>query len=63
MFEEPDVRVGSRPVGNRKRKRSIEQLNHMILVCDFLPLQQEVLCKQMELFTAQLQLIEEVLPP
>ena len=45
MFEGPEVTVGSRPVGNRKRKKSIEQPNHMISVCALLPLQQEVLCK------------------
>ena len=59
VFEGPEVTVSSRPVGNRKRKRSIEQPNHMISVCNLLPLQQEVLCKQMEVFSAQLQLIEE----
>ena len=59
MFEGPEATVSSLPVGNQKRKRSIEQPNHMIPVCTLLPLQQEVLCKQMEVFSAQLQLIEE----
>ena len=59
VFEGPEVTVSSRPVGNRNRKRSIEQPNYIIPVCDLLPLQQEVLCKQMEVFSAQLQLIEE----
>ena len=48
VFDGPEVDVSSRPVGNRKRKRSIEQPNHIISVCDLLPLQQEVLWKQME---------------
>ena len=61
--------VSSRPVGNRKRKKSIEQLDHMISVIwlfnapydisALLLLQQEILCKQMEVLSAQLQLIEE----
>ena len=59
VFEVPEVTVSSLPVGNRKCKRSIEQPNHIISLCDFHPLQQEVLCKQMEVFSAQLQLIEE----
>ena len=43
VFEGPEVTVSSRPVGNRKLKRSIEQPNHIISVCNLLPLQQEVL--------------------
>ena len=64
VFEGPEVTV-SRPVGNRKRKRSIEQPNHIISVCDLLPLQQEVLCKQMGIFRSitATRGAEEVLPP
>ena len=58
VFEEPAevTVVSSRPEGRRKRKRSIEQSTS---VSDLLPLQREVLLKQMEVFSAQLQLIEE----
>ena len=59
MFEGPEVTVSSRPVGNRKRKRSIEQLNNVLSVCNLLPLKQGVIYEQMEVFSAQLQLIEE----
>ena len=60
VFEGPDVTVVSnRPEGRRKRKRSIEQPNQSTSVSDLLPLQREVLLKQMEVFSAQLQLIEE----
>ena len=59
VFEPPEVTVSSCSVGNRKRKRSLKLPNHMVSVCDLLPLQQEILCKQMEVFSAQLQLIEE----
>ena len=59
VFDVPEVTVSSRPVGNRNRKRSIEQPNHIISVCNLLPLQQEELCKQMEVFSTQLHLIEE----
>ena len=51
--------VNNRPEGRRKRKRSIEQPNQSTSVSDLLPLQREVLLKQMEVFSAQLQLIEE----
>ncbi|KAI6650212.1 Myb-related transcription factor, partner of profilin-like [Oopsacas minuta] len=57
VFEGPEVTVvNSRPEGRRKRKRSIEQSTS---VSDLLPLQREVLLKQMEVFSAQLELIEE----
>ncbi|KAI6646856.1 hypothetical protein LOD99_9125 [Oopsacas minuta] len=57
VFEGPEVTVvNSRPEGRRRRKRSIEQSTK---VSDLLPLQREVLLKQMEVFSAQLQLIEE----
>ena len=61
VFEEPAevTVVSSRPEGRRKRKRSIEQPNQSTSVSDLLPLQREVLLKQMEVFSAQLQLIEE----
>ena len=60
VFEEPEVTVVSNhPEGRRKRKRSIEQPIQSTSVSDFLPLQREVLLKQMEVFSAQLQLIEE----
>ena len=60
MFEGPEVTVvSSRPEGRRKRKWSIEQPNKLTSVSDLLPLQQEVLLKQMEVFSAQIQLIEE----
>ena len=59
VFEGSEATGSSRPVGNQKLKGSIEQPNHMISVCTLLPLQQEVLCKQMEAFSATLQLIEE----
>ena len=60
VFEGPEVTVVSnRPEGRRKRMRSIEQPNQPISVSDLLPLQREVLLKQMEVFSAQLQLIEE----
>ena len=42
-----------------RRKRSIEQPYQSTSVSDLLPLQREVLLKQMEVFSAQLQLIEE----
>ena len=32
VFKVPEVTVGSRPVGNRKRKRNFEQQNHIISV-------------------------------
>ena len=51
--------VSSRPEGRRKRNRSIEQPYQSTSVSDLLPLQREVLLKQMEVFSAQLQLIEE----
>ena len=63
MFEKQEVIISSRPEGSRKRKRGIEvieQPNHIMSACDLLPLQQEVLCRQMEVFSAQLQLIEEL---
>ncbi|KAI6647754.1 hypothetical protein LOD99_8595 [Oopsacas minuta] len=57
VFEGPEVTVvNSRPEGRRRRKRSIEQSTK---VSDLLPLQREVLLKQIEVFSAQLQLIEE----
>ena len=59
VFEGPDFTISSHQVGNWKRKRSIEQPNYIISVCDLLPLQQEVICKQMEILSAELQLIEE----
>ena len=59
VFERQEVIVTNRPEGSRKRKRGIEQPNHIMSACDLLPLQQEVLCKQMEVISAQLQLIEE----
>ena len=61
VFEEPAevTVVSSRPEGRRKRKRSIEQPYQSTSVSDLLPLQREVLLKQMEVFSAQLQLIEE----
>ena len=58
VFERQEVIATSRPEGSRTRKRGIEQPNHILSVCDLLPLQQEVLCKQMEVFSAQLQFIE-----
>ena len=57
MFEKQKVIATSRPEGSRKRKRGIEQPNHILSACDLLPLQQEVLFKQMEVFPDQLQLI------
>ena len=60
VFEGPDVTVVSnRPEGRRKRKRSIKQPNQSTSVSDVFPLQREVLLKQMEVFSAQLQLTEE----
>ena len=60
LFEGPEVTVVSnRPEGRSKRKRSIEQPNQSTSVSDLLSLQREVLLKQMEVFSAQLQLIEE----
>ena len=51
VFEGPEVIVVSnRPEGSRKRKRSIEQPNQSTSVSDLLPLQREVLLKQMEAF-------------
>ena len=60
VFEGPEVTVVSnRPEERCKRKRSIEQPNQSTSVSDLLPQQREVLFKQMEVFSAQLQLIEE----
>ncbi|KAI6661407.1 hypothetical protein LOD99_13278 [Oopsacas minuta] len=57
VFEGPEVTVvNSHPERRYRRKRSIEQSTK---VSDLLPLQREVLLKQMEVFSAQLQLIEE----
>ena len=57
VFEGPEVTaVSNRPEGRRKRKKSIEQSTS---VSDLLPLQREVLLKQIEVFSGQLQLIEE----
>ena len=57
VFEGPEVTVVSnRPEGRRKRKRSIEQPNQSTSVSDLIPLKREVLLKQMEVFSAQLQL-------
>ncbi|KAI6658926.1 hypothetical protein LOD99_10886 [Oopsacas minuta] len=57
VFEGPGVTVvNSRPEGRRRRNGSIEQSTK---VSDLLPLQREVVLKQMEVFSAQLQLIEK----
>ena len=57
MIERQEVIVTSRPEGIWKSKRGIEQPNLILSACDLLPLQQGVFCKQ--IFSAQLQLIEE----
>ena len=44
---------------SRKRKRTTENLAPILSACDLLPLQHEVLCKQLDVFSAQLDLIEE----
>ena len=61
VFEGSKVTVVSnRPEGmrKRKRKRSIEQPNQSTSVSDLLHLQREVLLKQMEVYSAQLQPID-----
>ena len=37
---------------NRKRKRTTENLASILSACDLLPLQHEVLCKQLDVFSA-----------
>ena len=63
ILDAPEVFVNnSSTVGirTRKRKRSAEKSSvRSLSTSDLLPLQQEVLCKQMEVFSAQLALIEE----
>ena len=44
---------------SRKRKRTTQNLALILSACDLLRLQQEVLCKQLDVFSAQLDLIEE----
>ena len=63
ILDVPEVTVNnSIAVGirTRKRKRSGEKSSvRSLSASDLLPLQQEVLCKQMEVFSVQLALIEE----
>ena len=63
ILDAPEVLVNnSSTVGirTRKRQRSAEKSSvRSLTASDLLPLQQEVLCKQMEVFSAQLSLIEE----
>ena len=44
---------------SRKCKRTSENLIPILSACDLLPLQHEVLCKQLDVFPAQLDLIKE----